>query len=131
MASLPVMGLLANNHLGERGLFAYVDLKCGVATIYVPFVSSADAAIHIEANCVGPTSMRKALSRPEQDEHGTSQTSIRHHPRLRSAMSQYAVAPIHTGGVAMRHVGPRDATFVPLSILTWNLTLLVYRSLTV
>jgi len=38
MASLPVMGLLANNHLGERGLFAYVDLKCGVATIYVPFV---------------------------------------------------------------------------------------------
>ena len=75
--------------------------------------------------------MRKALSRSEQDEHGTSQTSIRHHPRLRSAMSQYAVAPIHTGGVAMRHVGPRDATFVPLSILTWNLTLLVYRSLTV
>ena len=59
---------------------------------------------------VGPTSMRKALSRPEQDEHGTSQTSIRHHPRLRSAMSEYAVAPIHTGGVAMRHVGPRDAT---------------------
>jgi hypothetical protein len=29
---------------------------------------------------------------------------------LRSAMSQYAVAPIHAGGVAMRHVGPRDTT---------------------
>ena len=42
MASLPVMGLLANNHLGERGLFAYVDLKCGVATIYVPFVTSTE-----------------------------------------------------------------------------------------
>ena len=46
----------------------------------------------------------------EQDEHGTSQTSIRHHPRLRSAMREYAVAPIHTSGVALRHVGPRDAT---------------------
>jgi hypothetical protein len=28
----------------------------------------------------------------------------------RSAMSNYAVAPIHTGGVAMRHVSHRDAT---------------------
>jgi hypothetical protein len=46
-------------------------------------------------------------------------------------MSEYAVAPIHTGGVAMRHVGPRDATLVPLSILTWNLRFLVIRSLTV
>src|SRR5262249_6516475 len=54
----------------------------------------------------------------EQDEHGTSQTSIRHHPRKRSAMREYAVAPIHTSGVALRHVGPRDATSVPLSILT-------------
>src|SRR6516164_6675591 len=54
----------------------------------------------------GPTSMREPLSRPEQDEHGTSQTSIRHHPRLRSAMRQYAVAPIHTSGVALRHVRP-------------------------
>jgi len=56
------------------------------------------------------TSMRKPLSRPEQDEYGTSQTSIRHHPHRRSAMKEYAVAPIHTGGVALRHVGPRDAT---------------------
>jgi hypothetical protein len=31
-------------------------------------------------------------------------------------MRGYAVAPIHTGGVAMRHVGPRDATLVPLSL---------------
>src|SRR5262245_25206399 len=28
----------------------------------------------------GPTSMRKLLSKPEQDEFGTSQTSIRHPP---------------------------------------------------
>src|SRR5262249_43078012 len=28
---------------------------------------------------VGPTSMRSPLSRPEQDDRGTSQTSIRHH----------------------------------------------------
>src|SRR5438874_10105823 len=69
---------------------------------------------------VGPTSMRERLSRLEQAEHGTSQTSIRHHPRLRSAMRQYAVAPIHTSGVAMRHVGPRHATGVPPSVLTWN-----------
>jgi hypothetical protein len=46
-------------------------------------------------------------------------------------MKKYAVAPIHTSGVAVRHVGPRDATWVPLSILTWlrsNLFLLA-RSL--
>jgi hypothetical protein len=42
---------------------------------------------------VGPTSMRKPLSRPERDDRGTSQTSIRHHPRGRSAMRGYAVAP--------------------------------------
>jgi hypothetical protein len=33
-------------------------------------------------------------------------------------MREYAVAPIHTGGVALRHVGPRGATSVPPSILT-------------
>jgi hypothetical protein len=66
----------------------------------------------------GPTSMRKPLSRPERDDGGTSQTSIRRHSLWRSAMRGYAVAPIRTGGVAMRHVGPRDATWVPLSILT-------------
>src|SRR6516225_6308205 len=64
--------------------------------------------------------MRKPLSRPERDDYGTSQTSIRHHPRWRSARRRYAVAPIHTNGVAMRHVGPRDATWVPLSISTWT-----------
>jgi hypothetical protein len=31
-------------------------------------------------------------------------------PAWRGAMKQYAVAPIHAGGVALRHVGPRDAT---------------------
>lgn len=36
----------------------------------------------------------KTLSRSVPDEHGTSQTSIWHHPLSRSAMSQYAVAPI-------------------------------------
>ena len=69
--------------------------------------------------------MRKPLSRPEQDDHGTTQTSIRHHPPRQSAMREYAVAPIHTDGVALRHVGPRDATLVPLSILTWTLVLIV------
>jgi hypothetical protein len=62
--------------------------------------------------------MRKRLSRPERDDHGTPQTSIRHHPQSRSARRRYAVAPIHTSGVTMRHVGPRDAAWVPLSILT-------------
>jgi hypothetical protein len=37
-------------------------------------------------------------------------------------MKKYAVAPIHTNGVALRHVGPRDATCVPLSVLTWSLS---------
>jgi len=68
--------------------------------------------------CFGPTSMRKPLSRPERDDRGTSQTSIRHHPPWRSAMRGYAVAPIRYHGVAMRHVGPRDATWVPLPIST-------------
>jgi hypothetical protein len=62
--------------------------------------------------------MRGPLSRPGQDEYGTSQTSIWHQPPRRRAMREYAVAPIHAGGVALRHVGPRDATWVPPSILT-------------
>src|SRR5689334_15138485 len=65
--------------------------------------------------------MRKPLSRPGQDEYGTSQTSIRHHPPKRGAMRRNAAAPIHTGGVAVRHVGPRDATCVPPSVLTFIL----------
>jgi hypothetical protein len=69
---------------------------------------------------VGPTSMRKPLSRPERDDCGTSQTSIRRHPPWRSAMRGYAVAPIQYRGVAMRHVGPRDAAWVPLPISTWT-----------
>ena len=35
-------------------------------------------------------------------------------------MRGYAVAPIQYRGVAMRHVGPRDATWVPLPISTWT-----------
>jgi len=57
--------------------------------------------------------MRKLLSRPEQDEFGTSQTSIRHQPRRRRAMREYAVAPIHTSGVAVRHVGPPGCNLSP------------------
>jgi hypothetical protein len=68
----------------------------------------------------GPTSMRKPLSRPERDDRGTSQTSIRRHPPRRSAMRGYTVAPIQYRGVAMRHVGPRDAAWVPLPISTWT-----------
>ena len=41
-------------------------------------------------------------------------------------MRGYAVAPIHTNGVAMRHVGPRDAAWVPLSISTWKLSILYW-----
>src|SRR5262249_58404729 len=64
--------------------------------------------------------MRKPLSRPERDDGGTSQTSLRRHPRWWSAMRVYAVAPLPYRGVAMRHVGPRDATWVPLPISTWT-----------
>src|SRR5262245_5712332 len=63
--------------------------------------------------------MRSPQSRPGQDEYVTSQTSIRHHPQGRMARKVYAVAPIHTGGVALRHLGPRDATWAALSIPTW------------
>jgi hypothetical protein len=45
-----------------------------------------EVTMTIRVTRVGLTSMREPLSRPEQDEHGTSQTSIRHHPQLRSAM---------------------------------------------
>ena len=60
--------------------------------------------------CSGPASMKKSLSRLEQDES-------RNFPGIHSASSAvaerhecYAVAPIHTDGIAMRHAGPRDAT---------------------
>ena len=57
-----------------------------------------------------PTSMRKPLSRPEQDEHGTSQTSIRHHPRLRSAMSDMRLLPFTPAASQCAMSRPRDAT---------------------
>src|SRR5215470_8734084 len=57
--------------------------------------------------------MRKPLSRPGQDDCGTSQTSIRHQPPRRRAMREYAVALIHTGGVALRHVGPPGCDLSP------------------
>src|SRR5262245_2294621 len=62
--------------------------------------------------------MRGSLSRPEQDEHGTAQTSLRRHPPKRSARRPYAVAPIPTGSVALRQGGPRGTTGVPPSVLT-------------
>jgi hypothetical protein len=41
-------------------------------------------------------------------------TELPRHPfgvvRVAERHELYAVAPIHTGGVAVRHVGPRDAT---------------------
>jgi hypothetical protein len=37
-------------------------------------------------------------------------------------MGVYTVAPIQYRGVAMRHVGPRDATWVSLSIWTWTVS---------
>jgi len=43
MASLPVMGLLANNHLGERGLFAYLSSPVALPKNYVPFGDVTDA----------------------------------------------------------------------------------------
>ena len=61
----------------------------------------------------GPTSMREPLSRPGRDDCGTSQTSIRHQPPRRRAMREYAVAPIHAGGVALRHVGPPGCDLSP------------------
>ncbi len=79
------------------------------ATSERPAASRTAAADHYRRR-VGPTFMRKPLSRPERDDGGTSQTSILRHPPRWSAMRVYAVAPIHNRGVAMRHVGPRDAT---------------------
>jgi hypothetical protein len=52
-----------------------------------------------------------------------SHSFIRRHPRWWSARRRYAVAPIQYRGDAMRHVGPRDASWVPLSIPTWRLNL--------
>jgi len=67
------------------------------------FASALRTDIHEEAS----------VKTKEQDDYGTSQTSIRHHPRLRSAMREYAVAPIHTSGVAVRHVGPPGCNLSP------------------
>jgi hypothetical protein len=54
------MGLLANNHLGERGLFAYLSSRHGLLKNYVPFVSSAEAAIPFNAICSDTTRIRQA-----------------------------------------------------------------------
>jgi hypothetical protein len=75
-------------------------LRCGRLRAQAEVPSALRPDIHEEAS----------VKTKEQDEHGTSQTSIRHHPHRRSAMKEYAVAPIHASGVALRHVGPRDAT---------------------
>jgi hypothetical protein len=74
-----------------------------------------------ESSCARRSdSMRKPLSRPERDDCGTSQTSLRRHSQGRSAMRKYAVAPIPSRGVALRHVGRRDAAWIPLPISTWT-----------
>jgi len=39
------MGLLANNHLGERGLFAYLSSRHGLLKNYVPFVDETGDGI--------------------------------------------------------------------------------------
>src|SRR5262249_50656355 len=91
----------------------------------------AEAGAHRAANlaCLGPLD-RSTQSDPrnlrrtdiheeasvktkEQDDYGTAQTSIRHHPQQRSAMKEYAVAPIHTSGVALRHVGSPGCNLCP------------------
>jgi hypothetical protein len=60
--------------------------------------------------CVRSAIHEEGSVKTREDEFGISQASIRHRPRLRSAMSDYAAAPIHTDGIAMRHGGPWDAT---------------------
>jgi len=64
---------------------------------YKSAVSDAETG-HIDNSraaltCIGPPSMRRSLSRPEQDECGISQPSIQHHPRSRSAMSDMRLLP--------------------------------------
>jgi hypothetical protein len=49
-------GTLAKNHLRKRGLFAHVSFNCGLAEIYVPFVTSTGAdeisVLDLPAQCL-------------------------------------------------------------------------------
>ena len=58
------------------------------------------------------------LSRPEQDEHETAQTSVRHHSQLRSAMRQYAVAHIDVATLLISS-GKHPANQPKLKWPTW------------
>jgi hypothetical protein len=88
-------------HTPSHGIFRRCARVGGIDRCHKPQMCNLlRSDIHEEAS----------VKTKEQDEHGTSQTSIRHHPQPRSAMKEYAVAPIHASGVALRHVGPRDAT---------------------
>jgi len=69
---------------------------------------------------LGPQAMSRCAHRSDIHEEPSVKTRarrLRNFPNIhsassaeRSAMSDYAVAPIHTVGIALRHVGPRDAT---------------------
>jgi hypothetical protein len=84
-------------------------------------------SLHVQRGSfpVGPCARRSDVH--EEASVKTGARRLRDFPDIHSALSAwagamkgYAVAPIPCRGVAMRHVGPRDATPVPLSISTWT-----------
>ena len=107
---------------GDSSVFANGSLHCRITNAFSDIGRPRSCAlaplgpIHRRAQTEVASARRSdiheeaSVKTKEQDEYGTAQTSIRHHPQQRSAMREYAVAPIHTSGVAVRHVGPRDAT---------------------
>jgi len=128
IAATTLAGCLYTNTIRYRrdgALVAGVGHRVPVMTGEVRILDAGRACVlaaveRLPLARVGPTSMRKPLSRPARDDRGTSQTPNRRHLPWRSAVRVYAVAPIQHRGVAMRHVGPRDATWVPLPISTWT-----------
>jgi hypothetical protein len=90
---------------GQRGCYVRRQVRAAYG------LTANFRALHLgSVTRSGPPSMREPLSRPEQDDYGTSQTSIRRHPLSRGAMRPYAVAPIHTDALYGVSVKLREAS---------------------
>src|SRR5262245_55997965 len=73
---------------------------------------------YFEPKAEGAISHERSGPRGYISSHHDTGASIANWPD--SIIQGYTVAPIPHRGVAMRHVGPRDAAWVPLPISTWT-----------
>src|SRR5262249_34627911 len=75
-------------HAFRSACFSEAGDEPGSRAFVLSFATACGLGAEATLARVGPTSMRKPLSRSERDDCGTSQTFIRGHPRWRSAMRE-------------------------------------------